>query len=177
MPVGFSDLRLLLRRPLELLFLIGCAVSMWASGRLSVRLIADGMVSFAFVPAFQILSFAAIYRRLRDGVAFAPAADLFFATDWRWRSWLVAIAALRLALTPMQAGAPPELLFRAVQASVVGVIAWSAYADYRFFLDRMSRPRESVRALVLQRAVSWMCSLVYFYGIAVWPVIVDRFGP
>jgi hypothetical protein len=176
MPVRFSELRLLLRRPLELLFLIGCVVSVWTSGHLSVRLIADGMVSFAFVPVFQMLSFAVVYRRIR-GVPFAPAADRFFATDWRWRTWLVGIAALRLVLTPMQAGAPPELLFRAVQASVLGVIAWSARADYEFFLDRVSRPRESLRALALQRAISWTCSLVYFYGIAVWPVIVDRFVP
>jgi hypothetical protein len=176
MPGRLSEVRLLLRRPLELLFLIGCVVSLWASGRLTVRLIADGMVSFAFVPVFQMLSFAVVYRHIR-GVPFAPAADRFLATDWRWRTWLVSIAALRLVLTPTQAGAPPELLFRAVQASVLGVIAWSAYADYRFFLERVSRPRDSVRALVLQRAISWTCSLVYFYGVAVWPVIVDRFVP
>ena len=45
-----SLLKDLLRRPLLLLFVLGCGVSMEVSGRFSLRLIADGMISFAFVP-------------------------------------------------------------------------------------------------------------------------------
>jgi hypothetical protein len=52
-----------LRRPLLLAFTLGCAVSLLASGRLSARLIVDGAVSFAFVPVFEVLAFAALYRR------------------------------------------------------------------------------------------------------------------
>ena len=36
-----SALWVVVRRPLALLFVCGCVVSVWASGRLSVRLIAD----------------------------------------------------------------------------------------------------------------------------------------
>jgi hypothetical protein len=38
------------RRPLLLAFLLGCSVSMLASGRFTLRLIVDGTLSFAFVP-------------------------------------------------------------------------------------------------------------------------------
>jgi hypothetical protein len=145
------------RRPLAFLFVCGCVVSMWTSGRLSVRLIADGMVSFAFLPAFQLLAFAVAGN--------AP---------WLW--WLLAFAALRCLLTPFQAGAPPQLLLDFVKTTLVGVLAWSAYVDYRFFRDVLRAPH-SARDLILQRGIGLIGGAVYFFGIAVWPLIVGRIVP
>ena len=164
------------RRPLSFLFVFGCVVSMWTSGRLSVRLIADGMASFAFLPAFQLLAFAIVYRRAPRPLPFGRAADRFFAGNAPWLWWLLAFAALRCLLTPLQAGAPPELLLDLVKATVVGVLAWSAYVDYQFFRDVLVAPN-SARDLILQRTIGLAGGLVYFFGIAVWPVIVGRIVP
>ena len=170
-----SSLWVVVRRPLTFLFVCGCVVSMWTSGRLSVRLIADGAVSFAFLPAFQLLAFAVVYRRAPRQLPFAQAADRFFAGSAPWLWWLVSFAALRCLLTPLQAGAPPQLLLDFVKATLVGVLAWSAYVDHRFFREVLLAP-ESARDLILQRAIGWTGGAVYFFGIAVWPVIVSGVG-
>ena len=52
----------MLRRPLLLLLVLGCGVSMEVSGRFSLRLIVDGMVSFAFVPIAEVGSLALVWR-------------------------------------------------------------------------------------------------------------------
>src|SRR5580765_4192318 len=72
------------RRPLLLLFVFGCVVSLQASNRLSVRLILDGIISFAFVPVFEMLSLAIVYRRAPRRVPFAQAMDAFFVANAPW---------------------------------------------------------------------------------------------
>ena len=147
---------------------------MWTSGRLSVRLIADGMVSFAFLPAFQLLAFAVVYRRAPRPLPFAQAADRFFAGNAPWLWWLVAFAALRCLLTPLQAGAPPQLL-RGRRAGDAWWASWPGRHTLTTgsFATCCRRP-ESARDLILQRAIGWTCGVVYFFGIAVWPMIVGR---
>jgi hypothetical protein len=171
-----SALWVVVRRPLTFLFVCGCVVSMWTSGRLTVRLIADGMVSFAFLPAFQLLAFAIVYRRARRPLPFGSAAHRFFGGNGPWLWWLLAFAALRCLLTPLQAGAPPQLLLDFVKATIAVVLAWSAYVDYRFFRDVLLAP-DGARDLILQRAIGLAGGAVYFFGIAVWPVIVGRIVP
>ena len=61
----------LLRRPLLLALILGCAVSVLASGRFTLRLIVDGALSMAFVPACQVLGLAAVYPFRRTQVSFA----------------------------------------------------------------------------------------------------------
>ena len=169
-----SNLWLLIRRPLFLLFVCGCVVSIWTSGRFSLRLVADGMVSFAFIPVFQILSFAATYRLALRANGLAPAADRFFAGDRPWLIWLLGFAALRVLLTPAQAGARPWPVWYGVQIAIVLVILWAARVDYAFFQRTAPDSRHAVTGLIVQRAISWTCSLVYFFGIAVWPDIAGR---
>src|SRR5437867_1910507 len=72
---------LLLRRPLLLLLFLGATISALASGRFSVRLIVDGALSFAFVPAIEMAALAIVAgRRARArALPFANASDLFFA--------------------------------------------------------------------------------------------------
>ena len=165
----------MLRRPLRLWLICGCVVSLWSSGRVSVRLIADGMVSFAFVPFFEVASLAVVYRRAPRRVSFAQAADLFFVANAPWLLWLTACAALRCIETPTQAGAPPLALSRAIGLSVAAVAGWSAYIDLQFFRSVLPRPSGgSLRDLMLQRAVGWALSLGYFFGLAAWPEIVGR---
>jgi hypothetical protein len=169
-----AGLWVLLRRPLALALVCGCVVSLWASGRLSVRLIADGAVSFAFLPVFSLLALGVVYRRAPRTVSFAQAADLFFAANAPWLLWLVAFAAWRSLETPTQAAAPSPVLSAAIEASLVLAAAWSAYVDLQFFREVLPRPAGSIGDLLLQRAISWSCSVAYFFGIAIWPEIIGR---
>jgi hypothetical protein len=171
-----GGLWVLLRRPLRLLFVCGCVVSLWASGRLSVRLIADGVVSFAFLPVFSVAALAAVYRRSPRRVSFAQAADLFLVANAPWLLWLLAFAALRAVQSPLQAAAPPLALSWTIELSLVVVAAWSAYVDLHFFREVLPRPAGSARDLILQRAIGWSCSVAYFFGIAIWPEIIGRIG-
>lgn len=154
----------LVRRPLLLVFVLGCGVSLLASGRVSARLIADGAVSFAFVPLFEIGALAAVCRRGPRRIPFAHAVDLFFTGNAPWLAWLLAVAALACVLTPVQLPrwtTPPRLWL--VLGPLVPVIAWSAYIDFRFFREVLQRPaRRAVGDVLLQRAIAWPCALSYF---------------
>ena len=170
----------MLRRPLRLLFVLGCVVSLWASGRLSVRLIGDGVVSFAFVPVFELAALAAVYYRRSRRVSFAHAADLFFVANAPWLLWLTAFAILRCLQSSMQAFGPPMPLVWAIELSLAPVAAWSAYIDLHFFREVLPRLGGAVGSawgdLILQRAIGWTCTIGYFLGIAIWPEIVGRIG-
>jgi hypothetical protein len=171
-----AGLWVLLRRPVQLVFVCGCVVSLWVSGRLSARLIADGVVSFAFVPAFQLAALAVVYSRRPRRVSFAQAADLFFVANAPWVLWLTAFATLRCLEPPMQAAAPPTLLAWAIELSLVPTAAWSVYIDLHFFREVLARPGGSARDLILQRAIGWTCTIGYFLGLAIWPEIAGRIG-
>ena len=68
------------RRPVLLLFVLGCGLSAAATGRFTVRLLFDGMVSFAFVPAITIALLAVIGRPSPSRLSFSRAIDVFFAS-------------------------------------------------------------------------------------------------
>jgi hypothetical protein len=163
---------LVVRRPLLVLFVIACTVSFLASRRLSVRLIADGGLSFAFVPICQVLAFAAAYTIGHRPLPFSRAADLFFAGYTPWLLWLIGLCAVSAVTWPMYWSLT---LF---ELSAVPAVAWSGYVDYRFFRDVMDRPpAAAARALMVQRAIGWVGVIGYFVGIPLggdlWPEILD----
>ncbi|HEX7138402.1 MAG TPA: hypothetical protein VF219_11165, partial [Vicinamibacterales bacterium] len=92
-----------LRRPLLLLLFLGCTVSLQASGRLSARLVFDGMIAFAFVPTFELIALAFVYRRRPRRVTMSQAIDVFFVANAPWLFWLLLLNVWRSALTPSQA--------------------------------------------------------------------------
>jgi hypothetical protein len=162
-------------RPLLLLFVLGCVVSLIASGRLSVRLIVDGSFSFAFLPACCVAGFAIVYfvRRERP-VAFGRALDLFFIGQMPWLIWLIVFASVGAIVEPRRMG--PWL--RRLEWSVIVPFVWTAIIDFHFFREVMGRaPGAAVRDLVLYRAIAWGAATLYFFGIAIWyevvPVVVD----
>ena len=67
-----------------LLFVLGCGLSAAATGRFTLRLIVDGMLSFAFVPAITIALLAVIGRPSPSRLPFARAIDVFFAGYAGW---------------------------------------------------------------------------------------------
>src|SRR5262245_50321610 len=78
----------LLRRALLLAFMLGCGVSLLASGRFTLRLIVDGTLSFAFVPLCELAAYAVVFRVQRGARPFARAADRYFAGNAAWLWWL-----------------------------------------------------------------------------------------
>jgi len=173
-PKAASTTVLLVRKPLLLAFVLGCAVAALASGRLSVRLIVDGAMSFAFVPAIELAAFATVYwtgRRRR--IPFARALDLFFAGNAPWLLWIVVVLALGSVVPPRQIS--PWIL-PVLVASLIPIV-WSAYIDFHFFREVMGRPaRGAVRDLVIHRALGWVAATVYFLGIAIWSETLPELG-
>jgi hypothetical protein len=154
-----------MRRPLLLLFLLGCVVSLQASNRLSARLIADGILSFAFIPVFELLSLAIVYRRAARRVPFAKAVDMFFAGNAPWVYWLLVFVAIRAVQTPEQATAWPVWWQWTVMLSLLAPIAWTSYVDLQFFRSVTADPgRRAALDLTLQRLISWTCIVGYFIG-------------
>jgi hypothetical protein len=162
----------LLRRPLLLALFFGCTVSLQASGRLSARLVADGIVSFAFIPIFELLSLAVVYRRGQRRVPFAQAVDLFFVANTPWLLWLLAFAAARSLQTPLQATALPDWWVLTLLLSVIPTASWSAYIDLQFFRTVLPRQEGSAaRDLILQRTISWTCILGWYLGHELWEYV------
>jgi hypothetical protein len=169
--------RVMLRRPLLLALFAGCTVSLQASGRLSVRLVADGIVSFAFVPFFEIVALAVVYARCPRRVPFARAIDAFFAANAPWLLWLLAFSVLRCVQTPLQATAMPAALLWTLVLSLVLTAAWSAFIDLQFFREVLPPQHEhAVRDLLLARVISWTGILGYFLGIAIWAELAAWIG-
>jgi hypothetical protein len=169
-----GDRWLVVRRPLLLLLVLGSAVSLLASGRLSPRLIVDGAISFAFVPVLEAAAFAVVYRLGPRRIRFSHAMDLFFAANVPWLLFVVALAALGVSQTPRQTATwavPPKLWIIAVAAALT--IAWSTYLDFAFFRNVLQRPgAAAARNVIVLRAIAWTAGAVYFLGFAAWPSIV-----
>jgi hypothetical protein len=165
-----------MRRLLLLTVVVGCVVSLIVSGRLTARLAADGIVSFAFIPVIEIASFALVWRRVRvdaasTGLSFAEAFDRFALGDTPWLYWMLGLAVIAVVVPPHQIGtwAFPLLL------SSVLPFARAVASDLRFFRDAMGRPARSARRdVIVLRAVAWTAGLGYFLGIAIWAEIVPR---
>lgn len=161
-----EPLMLLARKPLLFLVFFGCVVSLGASGRFTLRLIVDGAISFAFVPACCLAGLAVVWRRgPRSAMPFARAADAFFAGFTPWLVWMV-VAGGVFGLVPPRAFSP--WFFPVLIAGVVPLL-WSLSIDWRFFRDTLGRaPRQALADLVVHRAIEWTAVVAYFLGIAIW---------
>jgi hypothetical protein len=163
----------LLRRPLFLLFAMGMALSLHSAGRLSVRVVLDGMVSFAFLPVFEVIAVGLVYLRGDRRLPFARVADAFFVSNAPWFLWLLGFCLWRFTQTALEASAWSLSTFSIVRASLLVPILWSAYLDLQFF--RSVLPRSSggpLADLVVARGVAWAGALGYFFGIAAWAQLV-----
>jgi hypothetical protein len=153
----------------RLLVFVGCLVSVLASGRFTIRLFTDGLISFAFVPITQLMALAVAWRvGSRPSLPFRTAVDEFFGGFWPWLAWITILSAVFGMVAP-RASAP--LVRPAVYLTVLPLV-WSLRVDFQFFRDVKARaPRAALLDLLVQRAISWGLALTYFFGIAVRPEI------
>jgi hypothetical protein len=162
------------RQLLLLLLVLGSTVSLLASGRLSVRLIVDGAVSFAFIPALELLALYVVVRRWRERVSFRAVLGAFLAGNQPWLYWLVAIGAVFSVVPPRAIG---FVLIDSVAASAIVPFAWALRLDVRFFTDEYHRSAaDAVRDALLHRVIGWGLGLTYFFGIAIWSLTQPTFA-
>lgn len=163
-PHAPSAVWMAVRRTLLLALVLGCGVSLLASGRFTLRLIADGALSFAFVPLCELAGFALVYRLRRAPLPFAEAVDRFFAGNTPWLWWLLGIMTAAAVLPVVQHGQLLALLLLAAPIP----IAYSVAIDLRFFRHVMGRTRGgAVFDVVLLRIVAWSAATAYFLGVAI----------
>src|SRR5580704_3527705 len=120
---------LMIRRPLLFAFVFGCAVSLMASGRLTLRLLIPAMVYWSFVPLLNIGSLAALSRGSARKRPLAWTVDLFFVGFAPWSLWLIGFSA-------MWAFVPAVRIFgwiawKSTWYSLAFLtMAWSGYIDF-----------------------------------------------
>jgi len=159
------------RRPLVLLLVLACGVSLFAAQRVTPRIIVDAAIGFAFIPMSEAAGLAIVWARQRSLLPFARCLDVFFVGNAPWLVWLITITALASVAWPAYWD------FRWFLMSLVPPIVWSAWLDIVFLRVVLGQPRGAViRSLLVQRAVAWLLAFVYFLGIAEWPDLAGLLG-
>ena len=149
------------RRPLLVVLIFCCGISLMTTGRLSLHLVGSTAIYWSFLPLVEIVGLVAVLRGWPD----ARVADRFFMGHGPWLLFMIAFAAY--ASSPAAAiGTPAVFTFWEVTA--VAVLLWSCWIDYRLF--------GSVRKLAVHRAVSWTLFAAIFAGSWVWNEIAWRLG-
>jgi hypothetical protein len=163
---------LALRRPFLFALIFGCAVSLFTSGRLTLRLAGPASVYWSFVPLIEIAALAVVCRGKLRTISMPQAIDLFFAGFAPWLLWLTGLAAIWSWLPDTQAFAWTQPFWLLIAAPAV--LVWSCYIDLRFFRSVLEhRPG---RALVCHRLISWPVWLLWFMASSIWPPVASRLG-
>ena len=153
----------LARRPLFLALLFGCAVSVFGSGRFTLRLIADGTLSFAFVPLAELAGFALVYRLGRRVLPFAEAVDGFFSGNTPWLWWMLVFMSTPAFLSVSE---QEQLLAPMLMTCPIPIVLSVRY-DLRFFRDVLgATPGRAWIDVTVQRLLSWSAAIAYFVGLA-----------
>ena len=165
---------LLARRPLALLLAVGSTVSILAGGRLTARLVVDGAISFAFVPIVEIAALAVVLRRIPQRMSFAHAVDVVFTASGPWILWMLAASTIASIAEPDELPrwtSRPRLYFIAAATAIA--IAWFVRLEFFAFRCAFERTRrEAIIDVALHRALAWPAATLYFFGFALWPMIV-----
>jgi len=158
------------RRPLLFLFAMGVVLSLSSSTRVSARTVVDGMISFAFVPFFEVLAVGVVYLRGDRRLPFALVVDAFLVSHAPWLLWILGYCAWQAALSPTKLSDTAGL---ALVGSLVVPACWAAYLDLQCFRIVLSRrTADAFVDLALTRLVGWTGVIAYFFGIALWAQIV-----
>jgi hypothetical protein len=160
----------LVRRPLLFLFAMGMLLSLASSTRVSVRVVVDGMVSFAFVPVIEAVALGLVYLRTDRRMPFSRAVDLFLVSHSPWLLWILVFCLWQAAMPTTVMPVTTGLI---ITASLIVPAAWAAYLDLQFFRIVMMRGAGSAGIdVITTRVIGWLGILGYFLGIAAWAQIV-----
>jgi hypothetical protein len=161
------------QRPLFMIVLLGCLVSLVTAGSLSLRLFAAGAINALFVPLLEIGVLVGLWRSKRT-IPFSRTVDLFFMGHGPWVLYLLVFSAIWAFASPTDAFV---LTARWMWSLLVVALVWSAYIDFCFL--RHVLPESAARAagkLLALRIITWSVGLVIFGGGSLWPEIVRKLG-
>ena len=149
-----TSVRIGLRRPLFVTFVIACAVSLAATGVLTARIAGPSMVYLACVPMVEALALIAVIGRRRHHVPLIRAIDIFFAGHAPWTLLVIAITGLLVSVPLAYSW---MILTRVAMAGMALVAGWSAYIDFCFFRAMFGASRRAAfRDLVVLRVITWL---------------------
>lgn len=158
-PAG-EGLWLLVRRPLFLAAVLGCAVSLAASGTVTPRLAIPAATYWTFVPLVEVLALAIVIWSRRRQTSLPAAIDIFFAGHAPWTLYVMGLAGV-LAFVPPQRGW--ELMTTAGIAGLVLAAVWSAWIDFHFFRWIFGATRAAAaRDVAVCRVLTWTTIFVIF---------------
>jgi hypothetical protein len=155
---------------------LGCAVSLMTSGRLSLRLALPAAIYWSIAPLLQIAGLAAVWPWKRRELSFARGIDGFFASQTLWSFWLCGFAGVWAFFPAARVFSwTDNPWFWYIPALVVAFC--TAWLDYRFFRTVAGRtPARAFRDLAIERAIVWPLLVVVFMGSGAWQVVASRFG-
>ena len=153
-----------LRRPAHVALVMGLAVAIATTGRVTVGLVVSTTLCWSLLVGVQMaIALPLIAGPARRTVGIARALDLFFAGHAPWSLWLL-VAAVWVP-SPLGPSVAPLLWLALVPLALTQRIILA------FFHEVLEvDPRVAVARTVAHQAVTWGLSLVLF-GIAVqiWP--------
>ncbi len=151
-----------LPKPLFTAWLLGCVVSLLDSRSLALTRVLPAVVTWSWVPLFEILALGAAWKISPRPMPFARGVDRFCAGNAPWWILLIAFGA-GSRLFPVTVW----LVFAAATAT------WCARTDY-FFFRRALGSASPWRDLVIERAAAWIPGILLFGGGSLWPGLLEK---
>jgi hypothetical protein len=165
-----------LRRPLLMCAVLGCAISLIAEGRITLRLALPAAVAWSFVPLLLALCVIVSHRRARLAISLARAIDLSFRSVTPWLFWLILYASQWVLLPPARVYALPDHVALWYGLAILAGV-WSAYIDFWYFRVIFGKTRAGAGLSILfHRVVCWSVGLVIFVWSAGWQTVAGGLG-
>jgi hypothetical protein len=155
----------IIRKPLLFLLVLSCAASLAASGRFSLRLFFDTSIALAALPIIQVIAFSVAYWTGRRPVGYTAAVDDYFDCLWPWFFALALLGSFAAIVSPATADAWFSRV--GALAGAAALIA-SLRVDFLYFHRALGRaPGRAAADVIVQRAIGWSATFVYFLVTAV----------
>ena len=150
---------------------LATAMSIAATGRLTVPLLLSGLACFWFVPVLQLLTGLLMLQR-RRGVQRRAALDGYFETHRPWSLWILIMAAI-VILLPNPGAATYSLALTAVVPAALTVRRL-----LRFSRETLGdSPPQAWHRVALHQAATFVVVLAYMdLSVALWPRVLAVLG-
>jgi hypothetical protein len=161
-----------LARPAFAALLIGTALAIASTGRVTLGLVASLTLCWSFAPAWQLIAAAIVIAASpRRGVGMPRALDLFFAGHVPWSSWLLAAAAwIAAAGRPFD---PAALLLSALIPAI-----WTPAIVFAFCRTVLHETRRGalIRTAAHQAMIWTFAATVFALAVAALPRVLRLLG-
>jgi hypothetical protein len=147
---------LALRRPALVALVIGTAIAVSATGRVTAWLVLDLALCWSFAPLLQVATAAVLLRSPLSRVGTGVRMDLWFAGHGPWSLWLLAVAVCYASFPATRRIEYPIL------ATAIVPAAWTAIIGTAFCRTiLLDTPARAWARVALHQAVTW--TIVFGY--------------